>query len=58
MVVTQAKSMVETPSDLWVQFCAVLDGGGGVAEASTSGGVVAAAVRMLRYVSDSLYHFL
>jgi hypothetical protein len=36
------------------QFFAVVDGGGGVAEASASGDVAVVAVRQLCYVSDSL----
>lgn len=35
---------METPSDPWVQFCAVVDRGRGVTEVSTFGGFAATAV--------------
>lgn len=47
----QAKSVEETSSDPWVLFCAAVDGGGVVAEASATGGVATIIARHLRYVS-------
>jgi hypothetical protein len=54
VVGTQARSVAETSSDPWARFFPIVDGGGGVTEASTSGGVAMVVVRQLRYVSNSL----
>lgn len=47
---THAKSALEVSLDPWAQFCAAVDGSGGIANASTAGGVAASIARQLRYV--------
>jgi hypothetical protein len=48
---THVKSTVESSLDLWVRFCAAVDEGRGIANASAAGGVAATVARQLRYVS-------
>jgi hypothetical protein len=40
---THAKPMVDASLDPWAQFCAVVDGGGGITDASTGGDCCAVA---------------
>jgi hypothetical protein len=46
-----ARGAAGTSLDLWVQFCAVADGGGEIVVASVADGVAAAIAGQLRYVS-------